>query len=244
MQKTINDDIIYGINPIVAALKTTTTTVSKIFKVKELRNKEIDILIKQKNIPFVFVDKFQLDKMTSRAQHQGIVAMISPVPYIELESLVLKNQQVKNPMILMLDEVQDANNLGAVLRVADAFSVNGVVFNKRRSIQLSGVVAKVSTGAINHVDISRVTNLVNSIKYLKKMGYFIAYLDMDGEQLLETVAFDLPLAIIVGGEDKGITENIKNNCDFGIKINMTGHVNSLNVACATALLCYQRTISL
>jgi 23S rRNA (guanosine2251-2'-O)-methyltransferase len=226
MQKNVTEDIVYGKNSVLESINT--VEVSKIYLTKECMNNEISTQLSKKNIPFVFVDKFFLNKMTKNAPHQGIAAVVSPTDYMELSELVAKNKSIENPMIIMLDEVQDANNLGAILRVIDAFSVNGVIFNKRRNIQLTGAVAKTSTGAINHVDITRVTNLVSTIKTLKKDGYWVAYLDMD---------------VVVGGEDKGVTENIKKNCDFGITINMTGHVNSLNVAGATTILCYQKSLS-
>jgi 23S rRNA (guanosine2251-2'-O)-methyltransferase len=241
MQKNVTEDIVYGKNSVLESINT--VEVSKIYLTKECMNNEISTQLSKKNIPFVFVDKFFLNKMTKNAPHQGIAAVVSPTDYMELSELVAKNKSIENPMIIMLDEVQDANNLGAILRVIDAFSVNGVIFNKRRNIQLTGAVAKTSTGAINHVDITRVTNLVSTIKTLKKDGYWVAYLDMDGEQNVQDFDFNLPLVVVVGGEDKGVTENIKKNCDFGITINMTGHVNSLNVAGATTILCYQKSLS-
>ncbi len=237
-----NQEIIYfGRNNVEDSIKT--KEVSKIYIQNDAKVQAIIQLAKAKNIPYVFTDKLALDKMTKNQTHQGVVAILSPVKYLELEELITKNSTIENPFILMLDELQDGNNLGAILRVMDAFGVNGVIFNKRRNVQLNGTVAKVSTGAINHVDITRVTNLTNAIKNLKKAGYWVAYLDMDGKVNVHDYKFDTPLVLVIGGEDKGVTANIKKHCDFGMTIPMVGTVNSLNVATATAIACHQRLIN-
>ncbi|MFV0288126.1 MAG: 23S rRNA (guanosine(2251)-2'-O)-methyltransferase RlmB [Mycoplasmatales bacterium] len=194
-------------------------------------------------MPYVFVQRQYLDKLSDYQNHQGIIAISSPKELIELEQLIIKNQKEKNPMILMLDEVQDPQNLGAIIRIADAFNINGIIINKRRSVQLTSTVAQVSTGAINYVDICRVNNLRQAIKDLKKQGYFFAFLDMEGEQEVNQADYNLPLVVIIGGEDKGVTASIKKECDFGITIKQSGHVNSLNVASATSILCYNKNIS-
>lgn len=241
MQKDEKELIHYGKNEVADCLKT--KEVTKLYLQKEAKVREIIDLASKKNVPYVFVDKITLDKMTSRGQHQGVVAVLSPVEYVELNDLIQKNKKVDNPMIIMVDELHDANNLGAILRVMDAFGTNGIIFNKRRNIQLNGSVAKISTGAINHTDITRVTNLKNAIKSLKKNGYWVAYLDMDGETKVQDFKYDMPLVVVIGGEDKGVTANIKKECDFGLSIDMVGTVNSLNVATATSILCYQRLIT-
>ncbi len=234
-------ELSFGRNNVEDCLKN--KDVSKLYVQNDAKIQKIIDLANQKNIPYVFVDKKVMDKMTKSTNHQGVAAQISPVKYVELKELIQKNSEIDNPMIIMVDEVQDSNNLGAILRVMDAFGVNGLIFNKRRNIQLTGTVAKISTGAINHVDICRVTNLASSIKQLKKEGYWAAYLDMDGITKVENFKYDMPLVLVIGGEDKGVTPNIKKQCDFGLTIDMVGHVNSLNVATATSIVCHQRLIN-
>lgn len=240
MQKS-TEEIIYGKNNVLDSIDT--REISKIFIQKDAKGKEIVNKLNKTNIPYVYVDKFYLDKMTSRGSHQGVAAIVSPAKYLELNELIEVNKKVENPMIILLDEVQDVNNLGAILRVVDGFGINGLIFNKRRNAQLNSSVAKISTGAINHVDIVRVTNISQTIEKLKKAGYWAAYLDMDGETKVQDFDYQLPLVVVVGGEDKGVTDNIKKHCDFGLTIDMYGSVNSLNVASATTVLCYQKTIS-
>ncbi len=231
-------ELSFGRNNVEDCLKN--KDVSKLYVQNDAKVQNIIDLANNKNIPYVFVDKKVMEKMTKSTNHQGVAAQISPVKYVEIKELIQKNKTVDNPMIIMVDEVQDSNNLGAILRVMDAFGVNGLIFNKRRNVQLTGTVAKISTGAINHVDICRVTNLSNSIKQLKKEGYWAAYLDMDGTTKVQDFKYDMPLVLIIGGEDKGVTPNIKKQCDFGLTIDMVGHVNSLNVATATSIVCHQR----
>lgn len=233
-----NIEFFFGRNNVEECLKE--KDVSKLYIQNDVKVKGIIDLANSKKVPFVFVDKKSLDKMTKQANHQGVAVQVSPVEYIELKDLVEKNKNVENPMIIMVDELQDSNNLGAILRVLDAFGVNGIIFNKRRNVQLTGTVAKISTGAINHVDICRVTNLSNAIKQLKKDGYWISFLDMDGTTKVQDFAYDMPMVLVIGGEDKGVTPNIKKHCDFGLTIDMVGHVNSLNVATATSIVCHER----
>lgn len=240
-QNKLRNEINFGKNNIKNILKS--QDITKVFLLKGGKHAEELNIIKQKNIPYVFVQKQYLDKLSDYQNHQGIVAISSPKEMLELEELVEKNKNKDNPIILMLDEVQDPQNLGAIIRIVDAFQIDGIIINKRRSVQLTATVAKVSTGAINYVDICRVNNLRQAIKELKKLGYFFSYLDMNGEQEVNQANYNLPLVVVIGGEDKGITESIKKECDFGITIKQSGHVNSLNVASAVSILCYNKNIS-
>lgn len=231
--------VIFGINLCKDALKG--KDVSKVYITKD-REREFTKYIKQHDASYVVVDKKYLDNITQNANHQGIALVMSPVEYISIENLIEKNSKVTNPLILIIDEIHDVNNLGAVLRNVDAFGINGIIINKKRNVQLNATVAKISTGAINHVDICRVTNLSATIKQLKQENYWVACLDMDGEKNLKDESFSTPMAVVLGGEDKGITHTMKKNCDYSIKIDMYGSVNSLNVSCASAVLCYSKSI--
>ncbi len=240
-KEQLREKIDYGKNNVRNILKE--KDISKVFLQKGGKfSSELEI-IKQKKIPYVYVQKQYLDKLSDYGNHQGIIAISSPTKMLSLEDLINKNNNIKNPMILMLDEVQDPQNLGSIIRIVDAFNINGIIINKRRSAQITSSVAKVSTGAINYVDITRVNNLRQAIKKLKENGYFFSFLDMNGDYEVNKVNYDIPLVVIVGGEDKGVTSSIKKECDFGITINQSGHVNSLNVASATSILCYSKNIS-
>lgn len=234
------EKIYYGKNTVYSILME--KEVEKIYIQKGFKDEKLKKLFKEKNVPFVLVDKIKMDKMCNNANHQGIIAKTSPVNYSTVEHMIEKNNAITNPLVLIYDELTDPNNLGAILRSVDAFDISGVIISKKRNVQLNSTVAKVAQGAIFHVDVARVSNIKNSISNLKKHGYWVAYLDMDGNETLDKVKFDKPLAIVVGGEDKGVTDIMKKHCDFGIKINMFGHVNSLNVASATSVLAYQYSV--
>lgn len=235
------NNVIFGKNTVEDSI--INSDIAKIYLQKKINNTNILDKINKASIPYVYVEKEYLDKITDYAVHQGVAAVVSPVKTLETEELINKNKNKNNPLIIMLDELQDPQNLGAILRSVDAFKIDGVIFNKRRNAQITGTVAKVSTGAINHVDLARSNNLRQDIKKLKKNGYWVAYLDMDGDKEVSDFDFDLPLVVIVGGEDKGVTDNIKKECDMGINIKMNGSVNSLNVSSAVSILCYQKNIS-
>ena len=234
----MEEEIIVGYNAVVETLKA--ETVSKVYLTREKYNPEMKELLSKYNVPYVFVEKAYISKMSETSNHQNICAMVAPITYLKTDELIDKLKDVENPLIIMLDEVTDVNNLGAIIRIIESFKVDGLVFNKRRSAQVTSKVSKISSGAINYVNVSRVTNLVATLKDYKKAGYFIGHLDMDGEARVDKVNFDMPLVIVVGGEDKGITDNIKKHSDIGISIPMYGNVNSLNVASATSILCYEK----
>lgn len=240
MSQNIDENVFYGFHNVRATLQE--KDVTKLFVQKGIKKDDIIGLARAKGVPVTFVDKYKLDKMTNNAAHQGLVCEAAPVSYKQVSDIVAKGSSKKNPLVLIFDEVTDVNNLGAILRIADGFGLAGVVIGKKRSAQLNASVAKSSTGAINYVDVARVTNIRHAIKELKETGYFTAYLDMDGEMKVQDVKFDIPLAIIVGGEDKGITPSIKKYCDFGISIDMHGKVNSLNVSSATSILAHSYAI--
>lgn len=237
----MDNEVQYGKNNVIDTIKT--KEVSKLYIQKGTKMGEIIDLAISKSIPYVYVDKAYLDKMTDFASHQGIACMTSPIELTSIETLINKNQKVDNPFVLLLDEVQDPQNLGAIIRIADAFKIDGIVFNKRRNVQINATVSKVSTGAINYVDLVRVNNIRQAIKKFKEAGYFIGYLDMDGENEVNSLKYDIPIVMIVGGEDKGVSDSLKKLCDLGISIRQDGHVNSLNVSSAVSILCYEKNIT-
>ena len=143
------------------------------------------------------------------------------------------------PFIFLLDNIEDPHNLGAILRTADATGINGVIIPKNRSVSLNSTVAKVSTGAIEHVDCAQVTNLVNAINDLKKAGYWIIGLELDGSIDYRKQDYKGKIAVVIGSEGKGISRLVKENCDFNVHIPMYGHVNSLNASVSASIIFYE-----
>ena len=192
--------------------------------------------ISKKGIKPRFVDLATLNRMSGNGNHQGIIVEIYPHEYSSLEEIIKASKQKVQPLILILDEIEDPQNFGAILRSADAFSVDGVIIKSKNQVPLNWTVAKVSTGAIEYVKVSQVANLSNAIKVLKENGFWIYAADGSGKDSYEKVDYSGAVALIVGSEGRGISQLVMKNSDFIVKIPMTGHVNSLNVSVSTGIL--------
>lgn len=183
--------------------------------------------------------KAKLDELADGGNHQGMVLSVAAYDYATLDDLFAKAEsQNEEPFFLILDEIEDPHNLGSILRTADAAGVHGVIIPKRRAVQLTGTVAKSSTGAIEHVPVCRVTNLVQTVKTLKERGVWVFGTDMDGQDYRSWDAKG-STALIIGNEGKGISPLLKKQVDGMLTIPMIGHVQSLNASVAASLLIYQ-----
>ena len=196
---------------------------------KYISNKKIEIIVMQSK---------DMNKMFD-GNHQGIACEIMEYGYVSLEEIIRKNQDKENVALVILDGLEDPHNLGAILRTADATGMNGVIIPKNRSVSLNSTVAKVSTGAIEHVDCAQVTNLVNAMNDLKKAGYWIVGLELDGSIDYRKQDYLGKIAVVIGSEGKGISRLVKENCDFKVFIPMVGHVNSLNASVSASILFYE-----
>ena len=201
--------------------------------------REIIALAKEKGINIQFYDRSKLDAMAPGIRHQGVLAQVPPVQYAELEDILqIARDRNEPPFIVLLDELEDPHNLGAILRTADAAGVHGVLIPKHRSCPLSATVAKTSAGAVEHVPVARIGNMVQTIKRLKKEGLWVAAADMDGTDYYDT---DLTgsLLLVIGSEGQGVGRLIKEQCDFVVRIPMVGKINSLNASVAGSILMYE-----
>ena len=203
--------------------------------------RELIAVAKEKGVPVQFLERSKLDSMAKGIRHQGVLAQVSPVEYVELEDILSKaREKQEDPFIILLDELEDPHNLGAILRSADAAGAHGVLIPKRRSCPLSATVAKTSAGAVEHVPVARIGNIVQTIKALKEEGLWVAGADMDGKNYYEA---DLtgPLLLVVGSEGQGIGRLVKEQCDFIVRIPMLGAINSLNASVAGSVLMFEVT---
>ena len=225
------EQYIYGKNSVAIALRN--NNVSKLFVKKG--NKEYDKYKVKKE----FVEQKLLDKLSSNGNHQGVVAVVEEYKTIKLETIINKSKQKEYPLILLLDGLTDPHNLGAILRIADAIGVDGVIYGKHRSVSLNSTVAKVSTGAIETVDVCEVTNLSQTLKTLKDNGYWIIGTDLEESKDYRSVDYKMPTVLVIGSEGVGISRLVKKECDILIKLPMLGTVQSLNASVATGILCYQ-----
>lgn len=174
--------------------------------------------------------------MSSKGNHQGVVLEVKPFEYSDLTSIINISKKKEHPLVLILDEIEDPHNFGAIIRSADAFGVDGIVIKKQNQVPVTMTVSKVSTGAIEFVRIAQVANLSVAIEKLKENGYWIYSADGSGNDDYQNIKYDGPVALVVGSEGRGISRLVLKNSDFIIKIPMSGHVNSLNVSVATGIL--------
>ncbi len=233
--RTIMSEYIFGKNTVTAYLKSGQKP-KNVYLFNKGSYPEIVAIAKEKNINVQFVDKFRLDKMV-KGVHQGAVIEIQDYRYADIETIV---KNAKHKLIVVCDQLEDPHNLGAILRSSDAAGVDGVVIGKHRSVSLTATVAKVSTGAINTVPVAQVTNLVQTVQYLKQQGYWV----VAAENAVDAVSYDqfnvdMPIALVVGSEGKGISRLMKKECDILTTIPMFGTVNSLNVSVATGILLFE-----
>lgn len=234
-------ELLGGKNPIVEALRSG-RELNKIWVAEGINKKsigEILSLAQKAKVIVQYVPKKKLDSLLE-SNHQGIVASVAAYHYAELDDIFdLAAERGEDPLILVLDELEDPHNLGSILRTADATGVHGIIIPRRRSVGLTAVVAKASTGAIEYVPVVRVNNLSQTIGQLKERGVWIAGTDALGSADYRTMDATLPLAIIIGSEGKGMSRILKENCDFLYHLPMRGQVTSLNASVAASLLMYE-----
>ena len=193
----------------------------------------------EKGVVLQQVERRRLDEMSQTKNNQGGIAIVASHSYVDVEDILERaRQKGKDPFIIILDEITDPHNLGAILRTADAAGADGVIISKRRSVGLTATVAKTSAGAIEYVPVAKVTNIAKTIDDLKKEGLWIACTDMDGKSYFES---DLkgPIALVIGSEGDGVGRLVKEKCDFTISIPMYGEISSLNASVAAALFMYE-----
>ena len=237
---TDNSQLIIGRNPIYEALKAN-RELNQLFVARGERGGSIEKIIalaKQNGVPIKEVDVKKLDYMSSGGVHQGVAAFCAAHEYSSVEQILdTAKEKGEEPFIIILDEIEDPHNLGAIIRTADAVGAHGVIIPERRSATLTGVVAKASAGALEYVKVARVKNLVSTIKDLKKEGIWVYCSDMDGTDYRKT-DFSGAAALVIGNEGKGVRALVKENCDVVVSLPMKGKINSLNASVAAAVLMY------
>lgn len=196
-------------------------------------------LAMKNHIKIVYVTADQLNKMAATMKHQGIIGKKKEeYKYYSVEDIInSKNDNFETSLIVMLDCLEDPHNLGAVLRSADAFGVDGVIIPSHRSVKLNETVAKVSTGAIEYVKVAEVTNLTKTVDYLKTKGYWIVGAEMCDRAIpFDTIDYNMNMVLIIGSEGKGISRLLLEQCDYVSYIPMYGHVNSLNASLSCGIM--------
>ena len=240
--ETENDGVIEGRNAVVEALRAG-VTIDKIFIMKGETDSvlgHIASTAREKGIVVVDADRRKPDNMSRTHSHQGVIALCSVREYASVDDILnAAREKGENPLIVVCDELTDPHNLGAVIRTADAAGAHGVIIPKRRSAGLTAVVAKTSAGAVAHVPVARVPNLVSCLKDLKDQGVWVFGTAADGNTNLYQADLKGPAAIVIGSEGEGMGRLVTENCDFKVSIPMKGKLNSLNASAAAAILLYE-----
>ena len=238
----IKNDIIEGRNAVIEALRVG-RSIDKIFIAKGETDKTLGHIAskaREAGIVVVDADRRKLDGMSVTKAHQGVVALVGVNEYCEVSDILdLAGERGEQPFIIVCDEVSDPRNLGAIIRSAECAGAHGVIIPKRRSAGLTAIVDKASAGALEHMAIARVPNLVAAIETLKKNGLWIYGTAADGSNELWKTDLTGPACIVIGSEGTGISRLVREKCDFVASIPMKGDIDSLNASVAAGVLAYE-----
>ncbi len=217
-------------------------TVDKIFLLDGNQDGPIRSIVREakKNDTIInYVTKERLDQMSETGKHQGAIAYIAAYEYAELEDILkIAEEKGEPPFLILLDNIEDPHNLGAIIRTANLVGAHGVVIPKRRAAGLTATVARTSAGALNYTPVAKVTNLSTTIEDLKKRGLWFVCADMTGEVMYK-VNLKGPIGLVIGNEGEGVSRLVKEKCDYNAMIPMKGDIDSLNASVAAGVLAYE-----
>jgi 23S rRNA (guanosine2251-2'-O)-methyltransferase len=230
---------IYGKHPVLEKIQNSPKTVEKIFIKNSLDVKvvkEIEELASRSKVPFIFVPEKKLEELSNNGNHQGLVALISSVSYVDLKGWLESVQKINNPCVIALDELEDPHNVGAIIRTSAALGVHGIIIPKHRQAPITGVAYKTSAGSVDKIPLIRVTNLNDTLRTLKENRFWVVGLDQKAKENIWKQDLDMSVCFVVGSEGGGIREKTKELCDFLTMIPMENNVESLNASVSTALV--------
>ncbi len=217
-------------------------TIDKLFVLKGCQDGPVRTIIReaQKHDTILsYVERERLDQLSETKKHQGVIAYAAAYEYAQVEDMLkAAKEKEEAPFLILLDNIEDPHNLGAIIRTANVVGAHGVIIPKRRAVGLTATVAKASAGALNYTPVAKVTNLTQTIKELKEQGIWFVCADMDGAPMYE---LDLKgsIGLVIGSEGEGVGKLVKENCDFNAAIPMAGNIVSLNASVAAGVLAYE-----
>ena len=237
----VEENIIEGRNAVMEAFRSG-KTVDKLFVLDGCTDGPVRSIIREArkhDTLLQFVKKERLEQISQTGKHQGVIAYTAAYQYAEIEDMfALAAEKGEDPFLILLDEIEDPHNLGAIIRTANLAGAHGVIIPKRRAVGLTATVAKTSCGALNYTPVAKVTNLTKTIEELKKRGVWFVCADMGGE-----VMYDLnltgPIGLVIGNEGSGVSKLVREHCDYIASIPMKGDIDSLNASVATGVLAYE-----
>ena len=236
------EDQVEGRNAVLELLESG-KDINKIFVAKGEKHGSINKIIaiaKERKVIVVEKDRKQLEEMAGTDNYQGVIAIVPPFEYCEVSDILeTAKERQEDAFVLVLDGIEDPHNLGSIIRTAETAGVHGIIIPKRRAVAVNSTVNKVSCGAAQYMKIARVTNISDAIEELKIAGLWVCGTDVATEKYYYNQDLTGPLAIVIGNEGKGISEKVKKNCDFLVKIPMKGKIESLNAAVSTGIVVYE-----
>ena len=237
------ESFIYGKNAIIEALESGNREFNRILISNTSRSDEkiekIKDLAKKQGIVFQFVGKEKLNQIAQEARHQGVIAQIAPVKYIDLDEFIDKHSE-EHTSVVILDGIEDSHNLGAIIRSCVCAGVKGIILPSRRGVLVNPTVEKTSAGAVNHISIIKVNSIVNAVQRLKERNYWVIAADHHCEDNYYDIDYtDMSFALIMGAEHAGVSKSLMKLADFKVKIPMLTNFNSLNVSNAAAIILFE-----
>lgn len=241
LQENEHTLVIEGRNAVLEAFRSG-RTIDKLFVLDGCQDGPVRTIVreaKKHGAIISFVSKERLNQISTTGKHQGVIAYAAAYEYSEVEDMLkLAEERGEDPFLILLDNIEDPHNLGAIIRTANLAGAHGVIIPKRRAVGLTATVAKTSAGALNYTPVAKVTNLVKTMEELKERGLWFVCADMDGEQMYD-LNLTGPIGLVVGSEGEGVGRLVKENCDFVARVPMRGQISSLNASVAAGVLAYE-----
>ena len=239
--KKVNENIIEGRNAVLEAFRSG-KPVDKLYVLDGCQDGPVRTIVREarKHDTIIqFVEKERLAQLSETGRHQGVFAYAAAYEYSEVSDMLeLARERGEDPFIILLDNIEDPHNLGAIIRTANLAGAHGVIIPKRRAVGLTATVAKTSAGALNYTPVAKVTNLKKTMEELKKEGLWFVCADMGGEAMYD-LNLTGPIGLVIGNEGEGVSRLVKETCDFVASIPMKGDIDSLNASVATGVLAYE-----
>ncbi len=240
-EKKVNENMIEGRNAVLEAFRAG-KPIDKLFVLDGCTDGPVRTILreaKKHDVILQFVSKERLTKLSETGKHQGVIAFAAAYEYSSVEDmLALAKERGEDPFLILLDNIEDPHNLGAIIRTANLAGAHGVIIPKRRAAGLTATVAKTSAGALNYTPVAKVTNLKKTMEELKEKGLWFVCADMDGEQMYK-LNLTGPIGLVIGSEGEGVSRLVKETCDFAAGIPMKGEIDSLNASVAAGVLAYE-----
>ena len=240
-EKKVNENMIEGRNAVLEAFRSG-KPIDKLYVLDGCQDGPVRTIVREarKHDTIIhFVEKERLSQLSVTGKHQGVIACAAAYEYSEVEDMLkLAEEKGEDPFLILLDNIEDPHNLGAIIRTANLAGAHGVIIPKRRAVGLTATVAKTSAGALNYTPVAKVTNLTKTMEELKEKGLWFVCADMDGDVMYD-VNMKGPIGLVIGNEGEGVGRLVKDTCDFTARIPMKGDIDSLNASVAAGVLAYE-----